>query len=137
MTSFAVEIEPGPQPRLAAFLALAHAVAGAGPWLAHAPPALAAAASAIAALGLWASLAWVPGHHCRLRALALAGGACRARLAGDGDWQPAELTPAARAWGSWVVVEVRVAGRRHGWLLPRASLPEEAFRRLKALIRLA
>jgi hypothetical protein len=137
MTSFAVTIDPGPAPRLAAILTLVHAGAAASPWLVHCPPALAVPASLLAVAGLGLSLARVPGPHCRLQAVALDAGNCRVRLSGCDAWQPAEVTRATRAAAGGVALELRVAGRRHGWLLPRAGLPAGAFRRLKALIRLA
>jgi hypothetical protein len=137
MTSFAVAIEPGSEPRLAALLALVHAGAAASPWIAHGRPALAALVSIAAIAGLGSSLARVPGPHCRLRAVELDAGSCRARVAGDEAWQPAEVTRATRVSAAGVALELRVAGRLHGWLLPRAGLPADQFRRLKALIRLA
>ena len=137
MTSFAIEIEPVADPRLAAILLLGHAGAAAGPWIAHCPPWLAAPASSLALAGLWASLSRVPGTHCPLRAIACDAGGWRARLAGGGDWVPAVPTRAARAYAGLVLVEVLAGGRKCGWLLPRAALPAGAFRRLKALIRLA
>lgn len=137
MTSFSLAIEPRPEPRLAAYLLLAHAGAMASPWLAHCPPWLVAAASSLALAGLWASLARLPGRHCRLRALAWEAGAWRVRLAGGDGWQAARPTKSSRAYAGLVVVEVESAGRQYGWLLSRAALPARDFRRLKALIRLA
>lgn len=137
MTCFAVRIEPRPQPRLAALLALLHLGAAASPWLVHCPPWLSVLASLAAIAGLGPSLARVPGPHCRLRAIAIDAVGCRARLAGSEAWQPAEITRASRVSAGALALELRVAGRLHGWLLPRAGLPADAFRRLKALIRLA
>lgn len=137
MTSFAVVLEPGAQPRLAALVAILHAVAAAFPWLTRCPASIAAGLSALAAMGLRASLARVPGPHAALRAVALDAGECRVRLAGSSSWVAGELSPAARAWKDCILVEVLVEGQRLGWLLPRGGLPPSAFRRLKALIRLA
>jgi hypothetical protein len=136
MTSFAAVLEPAPQPRLAALVTILHAVAAALPWLTRCPPPIAAGASALAAMGLWASLARVPGPHGRLQAVALDAGGCRVRLAGSTAWTAAELSPASRVSKDWALVEVRAGRQRLGWLLPRACLPPDAFRRLKALIRL-
>lgn len=137
MTSFALAIEPAPEPRLAAWLLLLHAAAAASPWLAHCPPPLAAALSALAAAGLCCNLARVPGGHCRLQALTIENGGCRVRLTGEAAWRDAELGAATRAYADCVLLDVRVAGRREGWLLRRRALPAEAFRRLKARVRLS
>jgi hypothetical protein len=136
MTSFALAIEPPAEPRLAAWLLLLHAAVAASPWLARCPPPLAALVSALAAAGFCCNLARVPGSHCWLQALALDDGGCRVRLAGDPRWLPAELGGATRAYADCVLIEVRVAGRRRGWLLRRRALAPEAFRRLKVRIRL-
>ncbi|MGQ0383367.1 MAG: hypothetical protein ACT4UP_01570 [Gammaproteobacteria bacterium] len=136
MTSFSVTIEPPPQPRLAACALVFHAVAAAGPWLAHCPPALAAGLSTLALGSLYATLSRIPGGHAPLNTVILEPGACHARLAAGGA-QAAVLHPASRAWGALVLLELSVDGRRHGWMLPRAGLPDPDFRRLKALIRLA
>lgn len=137
MTSFTVELEPPAAPRLAALFALVHAAAAASPWLANCPPVLAAAAAFVALAGCWASLARVPGPHCRLRAVALDPGRCRARLGEGNAWTAAKLTGNSRAYAGWVALELSAGGRRMGWLLSRAELPPASFRRLKALIRLA
>lgn len=137
MTSFAVTIEPAAGPRTAAGIALLHVAAAASPWLARCPPAIAAAASLLALAGFAASIATVPGPHHRLRAVALDAGRCRAWLTGGSGWVAAELTKSTRVAGGWVLLELRVEGRRRGWLLSGSNLPADAFRRLKALIRLA
>jgi hypothetical protein len=137
MTSFALAIEPGAQPRLAAAACLFHAAAAASPWLAHCPPALAAGLSALAVAAGWMTLAHVPGGTGRLRAVECRPGRCLARLA-DGEWQPARLHRGSRAYASLVLLELSLdGGRRTGWLLPRSALAPAAWRRLKALIRLA
>ena len=137
MTSFAVAIEPGAQPRLAAAVFLAHVLAAAWPWFAGAVPPLAASLSSVALAGLVLSLGFVPGRHCRLRAIALEDRDCRVRLSGQPLWLPARLGAGARAYAPLVLIEVLVDGRRLGWLLPRAALPPDEFRRLKARIRLS
>jgi hypothetical protein len=136
MRSFTLAIEPAAEPRLAAWILLLHAAAATSPWLAHCPPVLAVLVSALAAAGFCCNLARVPGSHCRLQALALDDGGCRVRLAGDARWLPAELGSATRAYADCVLLEVRVAGRRQGWLLRRRALSPAMFRRLKARIRL-
>lgn len=137
MTSFAVAIEPGGQPRLAASVLLVHLAAAAFPWLARAEPAFAATLSILAMAGLVATLSRLPGRHCPLAALAVDGRGCRVRLSGWRGWRRAELGPGARAYASILHLEVRVAGRRLGWLLPRGSIRDPEFRRLKARIRLS
>ncbi|MBX3704051.1 MAG: hypothetical protein KF822_09775 [Steroidobacteraceae bacterium] len=137
MTSFALEIEPAAQPRLAALLTLGHALAAACPWLANCPTGIAAAASLLALGGLWATLCRVPGARGRLQALRLVPSGCQVRLSGAAEWQPATLTPGTRAWAGLVAIEVRLEGTRAGWLLPRQAVTPDQFRRLKALIRLA
>ena len=137
MTSFAVAIEPGAQPRLAAAVFLVHLAAAASPWLARAPLLIAATLSIVAIAGLVATLGHVPGRHCALMALAFDRRGCRVRLAGRRAWVRATIGAGARAYGSLVFIEVVIAGRRLGWLLPRAALPSTDFRRLKARIRLS
>jgi hypothetical protein len=137
MTSFSLAIEPRPEPRLAACLLIAHAGAAASPWLAHCPPWLAAGASTLALAGLFASLARLPGRHCRLQALAWDGAGWRLQLAGGDEWLAAAPTQASRVYAGVVVLEVVAGGRKYGWLLSRGALPAGDFRRLKALIRLA
>ncbi len=137
MTSFAVAIEPVGQPRLAAMAFLAHVAAAASPWLTGTAPLLAGALSVLAIAGLLSTLGRVPGRHCRLLALAIDGQGCRVCLAGRPRWLQAKLGAGARAYASLVVLEAVIAGRRFGWLLPRAALPPDEFRRLKARIRLS
>lgn len=137
MTSFSLAIEPQAEPRLAAYLLLAHAGAAASPWIAHCPPWVAAGASGLALAGLWASLARLPGRHCKLQAVAWDAGGWRLRSVGSDKWLPATPTPASRAYSGAVFLELEAAGRKRGWLLSRRALPAGDFRRLKALIRLA
>jgi hypothetical protein len=79
----------------------------------------------------------MPGRHSRLMALAMGARRCRVRLSGRHVWLRARLGAGARAYASLVFVEVVVAGRRFGWLVTRASIPPDEFRRLKARIRLS
>jgi hypothetical protein len=137
MTSFSLAIEPRAEPRLAAYLLLAHAGAAASPWIAHCPPWIAAGACSLAVAGLWASLARLPGRHHALQAVAWDAGGWRLRFAGDEVWLPASPTAASRAYAGVVLLELEAAGRSCGWLLSRGALPAGDFRRLKALIRLA
>jgi hypothetical protein len=137
MTSFALVIEPARQPRLAAWLLFLHAAAALWPWLARCPPPLAAALTVVAFAGFCLNLAWVPGRHCRLRAVAMDGSGCRAQFAGEAAWFPAALGAGTRAYRDCVLLDLRVAGRRAGWLLPRSAVPAESFRRLKARVRLS
>lgn len=136
MTSFAVAIEPAPQQRLAALLLLTHLFAAASPWIARCPPMLATAMSVLAMAGLLASLARVPGPHCLLRSLTLDADGCRIRLAGQDTVLKASIGPGTRVYAALIVLDLVAGGRRHGWLLPRRTLPTTDFRRLKALIRL-
>lgn len=137
MTSFAVEIEPSAQPRLAALALMAHLFAAAGPWLMRCPPLLATILSLAAMAGAVATIARIPGPHCRLQRLAADGSGWRGQLAPGADFLPAVLGPGTRAYAALVVVELQVGGRRLGWLLPRGAVPAADFRRLKALIRLS
>jgi len=137
MTSFAIAIEPGAQPRLAAALLLTHGFAAAAPWIAHCPPMLAAGLSLLALAGLLSSLARVPGPHCLLQGLRQDADGCRVRFLGQDGFLPATLGPGTRATAAFIVLEVVADGRRSGWLLPRGALPAGEFRRLKALIRLS
>jgi hypothetical protein len=137
MTSFAFVIEPGAQPRRAAGLLCLHAAMALCPWLARCPVPLAAVLTTIAIAAFCLNLARVPGPHCRLQALALDGSGCRARLAGSAGWQPTALGADTRAYRDCVLLDLRVAGHRAGWLLQRGAVPADSFRRLKARVRLS
>jgi hypothetical protein len=137
MTSFAFVIEPGSQPRLAAWLLFLHAALALCPWLARCPAPLAAALTTMAIVGFCLNLAWVPGRHCRLQAITVDGSGCRVRMAGAADWQRATLGAATRAYRDCVLLDLRIAGRRAGWLLQRGAVPADTFRRLKARVRLS
>lgn len=136
MTSFAVTVEPDPQPRLAALALVVHLAAAASPWVAHVTPGPAVLMSLVALVGLASTLAAVPGRHHRLAELRLDGEGCRARMRGGGTWEPAEIGPRSRAMSGVVFVDIRAGGRRLAWLLPRDAVQAGAFRSLKARIRL-
>lgn len=136
MRSFAFAIEPRPDPRLASIALAAHACAAGCPWIAHVPVLAAAVLSLLALLGFAATLARIPGPHCRLAAVVWDSTGCRARLAGSQTFVPAEPGAGSRAMAWLVSLELRVGTQRLGWLLPRGSLPDAAFRRLRARIRL-
>ena len=137
MTSFALRIEPAPAPRLAAGFLLLHVALVAAPWIARCPALLALALSSLAVAGFWLNLRRVPGGPGRLRAFELDGERCRAQLATVVDWLPAEVGSGTRAAADWVLLDVRVAGGRAGWLLTRGTVPSAEFRRLKARVRLS
>lgn len=136
MTSFPVEIEPSPQPRLAAGVLLLHLTAAAFPWLARCPPGLAAALSVFAIAGLAATLVRVPGPHCRLVRLSLRDDSWRVRLTGESHDTVALIGSGTRVYAGLIALDLRVEGRRLGWLLPRAALGRADFRRLKARLRM-
>jgi hypothetical protein len=136
MRSFDLAVEPTASPRLAAAAALFHATAAVLPWIARVPAPVAAGLSLLALLGLSMTVARLPGRHAALAALRLTAGGCRVRLRSKPGWQRAEFTSRSRAYADVVVVELRAGGRRCGWLLTRNCLPSNAFRRLKARLRL-
>jgi hypothetical protein len=137
MTSFSVALEPAPTPRLAAAALAIHLAVAVSPWIArvHAPFAALLCLAALA--GLAGTLQALPGRHHRFAALALDGGGCRVRPQGSPEWISAELGSRSRAYPSAVFLDLHVAGRRHAWLLTRASAPAGSFRRLRARVRLA
>jgi len=137
MKSFAVRLEPGAGPRLAAAVLLLHALAAVAPWIARVPAPLAAALSVIALAGLAHSVSRLPGRHCRLAAARHDRRGWQVRLAGTPGWVSAELHGSSRAYPQIVFVAFQADGRRFGWLLSPESLPVAHFRRLKALVRLA
>lgn len=137
MPSFPVECEPRPQPRLAVAALLVHLLAAAWPWATRCPLWIAAALSLFAILGFAATLARLPGPHCRLQAVAFRGGSWRVRFAGAPCDEPARVGPGTRVYAGLIVLEL-VAGReRLGWLVTGAALESMQFRRLKARLRLA
>jgi len=137
MTSFVLELEPAGAPRLAAAVLLFHALTAAMPWLARVPIGLAAVLSLGAVAGFALTVMQLPGPHCRLAGVRHDGRGWRVRLAGAGDWLPAEIGLASRAYPFLVCLRLRAGPRRTGWLLAPGSVPAADFRRLKARIRLA
>jgi hypothetical protein len=137
MKSFAVRLEPGVGPRLAAAVLLLHALSAVAPWIARVPAPLAAALSVIALAALAHSVSRLPGRHCRLAAARYGRRGWQVRLAGTRGWMSAELHGSSRAYQQIVFVAFRADGSRFGWLLSPESLPAAHFRRLKALVRLA
>jgi hypothetical protein len=136
MTSFAVTLEPAPQPRLAALALVVHVAAAASPWVAHVAAGPALLMSLAALIGLASTLAAVPGRHHRLAELVLEGKGCRVRIRDGRTWEPAEIGPRSRALASLVFLDIRAGGRRISWLLPRDAVEAGAFRTLKARVRL-
>jgi hypothetical protein len=137
MTSFAVAIEPAAAPRVAAAALAAHLAAAAGPWIAGVPAPLAIPLSLLSIAAIGWTLAALPGGHHRLAALELDGKGCRVRMRRSDAWLPAELGARSRAYPAVVLLDIRVSGRRRAWVLTRASVPADPFRRLKARIRLS
>lgn len=135
MTSFALRLEPGAAPRLAAVASLVHLAAAASPWLLGVPAAISAVLSAAALAGLASTLACVPGPHHAMSEVQVDAAGCRMRLAGSPEFVPAALGTGSRVLGPLAFVEVRTGARRHAWLLTRGSIPPGPFRRLKARIR--
>jgi hypothetical protein len=137
MTSFAVECEPRPQPRLAAGALLLHLLAAGWPWITRCPPWIAAPMSLVAMLGLAATLARLPGAHCRLQGLSFRDGGWHVRLwreSGDG---PARIGRGTRVHAGLVAIDLIAGRERLGWVLTRSAMDPSRFRRLKARLRLA
>ncbi len=137
MTSFAVECEPRSQPRLAAGALLVHLLAAAWPWFTRCPPWIAATLSLFAILGLAATLARLPGAHCRLQGLSFRDDGWHVRLwreSGDG---PAVIGRGTRVQAGLIALDLLAGRQRLGWLLTRSAMDPDQFRRLKARLRLA
>jgi len=137
MTLFPVEIEPRPEPRLAAAALLLHLSAAALPWATRCPGWLAVPLSVLALASLAATLARLPGPHCRLQGLAVSGDDWRVRHAGDTCARPAHVGPGTRVYAGLIVLDLVVGRSRLGWLLTRGAMDSGQFRRLKARLRLA
>jgi hypothetical protein len=137
MKSSALSIEPRDQPRLAAAALILHLFAAAFPWIARCPPWPGVILSLVALGGLAATLARVPGPHCRLRKVVCHGDSWRVMLEGDVRDVAAQLAPDTRVYAGLIVLNLRVGRRRVGWLLPRKSLGSTQFRQLKARLRMA
>jgi len=137
MTSFPVEIEPRPEPRLAALALLLHFAAAALPWVTRCPPWLAGSLSLLAIAAFVLTLARLPGRHCCLQGLMYRGEAWRVRLAGGPCDGPARIGPGTRVYADLIVLDVLTGRGRQGWLLTRAAVDSGQFRHLKARLRLA
>lgn len=137
MTSFAVECEPQPRPRLAGSALLLHLLAAAWPWFTRCPPWVAASLSLIAVFGLAPTLARLPGAHCRLQGLSFRDGQWRVRLWRESGDRPASIGPGTRVHAGVIAVELIAGRERLGWLLTRPAVDSDQFRRLKARLRLA
>ena len=136
MTSFAVAIEPAPNPRLAALAFAMHLAAAASPWFARVPHWLAVPLTLVALASVASTLAAVPGIHHRLSALARDGQGWRIRMREGGAWLPSKAGPRSRAFAGLAFLDLQAGGRRYVCLLTRNSVPVDSFRRLKAWIRL-
>lgn len=113
-----------------------HLLAAACPWFTRCPPGIAATLSLIAMLGLAATLARLPGRHCRLQGLSFRtdGWRFRQRESGEG---PASIGRGTRVHAGLIALELLAGRQRLGWLLPRRAMDPDQFRRLKARLRLA
>jgi hypothetical protein len=116
---------------------LLHLLAAAWPWLTRCPPLIAATLSLLAILGFAATLARLPGAHCRLQGLAFRGGGWRVQLSRASEDGPASIGPGTRIHAGLVAIEVIAGRERLGWLLTRSGMETDQFRRLKARLRLA
>ena len=137
MTSFPVDCEPRPEPRLAAAALWLHVSASVLPWATRCPGWLAAALSMLAAAALASTLGRFPGRHCRLQGVAIRGSEWRARQAGNAHELSAVVGPGTRVFAGMIALELLVGRRRLGWLMTRQALDSCQFRRLKARLRLA
>lgn len=137
MNSFPVELEPEASPRLAAMLLLLHLAAAALPWMTHCTRLLALSLSGMVLAGLVVSLAGLPGPHRRLQRAGCRDGRWQVRLQGLDRPYRARVGPATRVHAGWVFLDLRTEVGRLGWLLQRAAVQPDEFRRLKARLRLA
>jgi hypothetical protein len=137
MTSFPVTIEPRPEPRLAAAALLLHLSAAALPWATRCPAWLAVLLSLLAIAAFTATLARLPGRHCRLQGLVYGGDSWRVRLAGEACDRPARVGPGTRVHADLIALDLATGRGRLGWLLTREATDSGQFRRLKARLRLA
>lgn len=137
MNSSLIELEPEPCPRLAAAVLVLHVAAAALPWVTRCDWPVGLLLSVLALAGLPASLAAVPGPHCRLRRAQCRGGQWQVWLQGGGAPAPASPGPGSRVFADWVVLEFRSSAGRHRWFLLRRMVTPADFRRLKVRLRLA
>ena len=137
MTSFPVDCEPRPDPRVFVAACLVHVTAAAMPWLARCPPLLAALLTLLALAALPATIGRLPGRHCRLQSVAYREAAWRVRLTGDACERPVRVAAGTRVHAGLVVLDLGSGSGRLGWLLTRKTMDTREFRRLKARLRLA
>lgn len=137
MTSFPVDCEPLPDPRLTVAACLLHCAAAAMPWLTRCTPMFAAALSLLALIALAATIGRLPGGHCRLQCLSYRAAAWRVRLVGDSCERPASITAGTRVHAGLIALDLECGCGRLGWLLTRKTMDSRQFRRLKARLRLA
>ena len=137
MTSFPVDCEPRPEPRLVAAALMLHVSAAVLPWATRCTTWLAVSLSLFALASFAATLARLPGRHCRLQGLAIRGADWRARQVGNGGEGPGRVGPGTRVYAGVVVLDLVVGRSRLGWLLTRRAMDSCQFRRLKARLRLA
>ena len=85
---------------------LLHLLAGAWPWATRCPAWIAAGLSLAAMLGFVATLARLPGPHCRLHGLAFRDSGWRVQISGaSGDW-PASIGPGTRVHAGLVAIDL-------------------------------
>lgn len=137
MTSFPVDCEPRPEPRLVAAALLLHISAAVLPWATRCPTWLALSLSLLALASFAVTLARLPGRHCRLQGIAARNADWRVRQAGEAFATPARLGSGTRVYAGLIVVDLMAGQRRLGWLLTRRAMDSCQFRRLKARLRLA
>jgi hypothetical protein len=116
---------------------LLHLSAAALPWATRCPIWLAVLLSLLALAAFIATLARLPGRHCRLQGLAYRADAWRVRLAGEACDRPAEVAPGTRVHTDLIALDLATGRGRLGWLLTREAMDSGQFRRLKARLRLA
>jgi hypothetical protein len=117
-------------------LLLAHLVVALYPWITGCPAWLAGSLSLLALAGFAGTLGHVPGRHCQLQGLDWTDKVWRARVGRDAHEMAVRIGPGTRVFRGLVVLDLRAEDERLGWLLPRAALGPEEFRRLKVRLRL-
>ena len=137
MTSFPVDCEPRPQPRLAAAALLLQGLAASLPWATRCPSWLAASLSLLAIAALAATIGRLPGRHCRLQHLSYRGDAWRVKLSGDAFEGMAQVGSGTRVYADLIALDLATGQGRRGWLMTREAVESAQFRRLKARLRLA
>ncbi len=131
MSCWRFQSELAPCPGWLAGFAGTLLLAAAAPWLAGVPP-LPAAGLTLLALSTWPSLRRaVPGRGCPIRGLA----AGPEGLVLQPSGLAARVLPGSRVLAGLVLLACEAGGRRQVLWIPRQSLPEGDFRRLKVLLR--